>query len=124
MIIKNPIEIVLQFNDYINSRDVKGLRSLMTDDHTFIDTSNNSFSGKEKVLEAWREFFVQFPDYQNTFEHIESKDDLVLITGYLTSSNKQLDGPAIWIAKVMAGRVKEWRVYEDTPENRKLLNIY
>src|SRR5512138_922194 len=124
MSIKNSIEIVLPFNDYINSMDVKGLESIMTEDHTFIDTCNNSFNGKKKVLKARREFFEQFPDYRKTFEHIESRDDLILITGYSTSSNGQLEGPVIWTAKVTAGRVREWRVYEDTPENRKLLNIY
>ncbi len=118
------IEIVLQFNDYINNQDVNGLGSLITDDHTFIDTSNNSFSGKEKVLDAWKGFFQQFPDYRNTFEHIKSREDLVLITGYSTSSEKQLEGPAIWTVKVTADRVAEWRVYDDTPENRKLLNIF
>lgn len=97
---KNSIEIVLQFNDYINTQDVKGLGSLMTDYHTFIDTCNNSFNGKDKVLEAWKEFFEQFPDYRNTFEHIESRGDLILITGYSVSSDKQLDGPAIWTVKV------------------------
>jgi ketosteroid isomerase-like protein/uncharacterized protein YndB with AHSA1/START domain len=121
---KNTIEIVLQFNDYVNNQDVKGLGSLMTEDHTFIDTSNNSFNGKEKALEAWKGFFEQFHDYRNTFEHIESRDDLVLITGYSTSSEKQLEGRAIWTVKVTADRVVEWRVYDDTPEIRKLLNIF
>jgi ketosteroid isomerase-like protein len=123
MNIKNSIELVLKFNEYINSRDAKGLQSLMTDNHTFIDTDNNSCNGKEKVLKAWKRFFEQFPDYRNTFEHIESRDDLVLITGYSTSLDKQLNGTAIWTVKVTRGMVKEWSAYNDTPKNRKLLNI-
>lgn len=34
---KDPKLIALQFNECINKQDIKGLSSLMTDDHTFID---------------------------------------------------------------------------------------
>ena len=44
--------IVLHFNECINSRDIQGLASLMTDDHRFIDVANQSVQGKQKVVEA------------------------------------------------------------------------
>jgi ketosteroid isomerase-like protein len=115
--------IALHFNECINSRDIQGLASLMTDDHTFIDKANQSVQGKEQVVEAWQGFFAQFPDYRNIFERIESRNHLVAISGYSTCSEKQLDGPALWTAQLRGDQVAQWRVYDDTPENRKLLSL-
>ena len=44
----NQISVVLQFNEYINSQDLDGLSSLMTDDHTL--TTGSPILGKHKVL--------------------------------------------------------------------------
>jgi ketosteroid isomerase-like protein len=114
---------VLQFNEYINKQNLDGLATLMTDDHTFIDSANNIIHGKEKSLEAWKGFFELFPDYRNIFANLEPQNGLVVIAGHSISSDKRLDGPALWTAKIKDNKVAEWRVYADTPENRKQLNI-
>lgn len=115
--------VVLQFNEYINKQNIDGLAALMTDDHTFIDSSNNILQGREKSLEAWSRFFELFLDYQNIFESFEPQNGFVVITGHSVCSDKRLDGPGIWTAKVKDNKVAEWRVYVDTPENRKQLGI-
>jgi ketosteroid isomerase-like protein len=115
--------IILQFNECINHRDIDGLAALLTEDHTFIDSANASVHGKERVAEAWKGFFAQFPDYQNVFERVESRGQLVAVLGHSTCSEPQLDGPALWTAKVRGEHVAEWRVYTDTPENRRALNF-
>jgi ketosteroid isomerase-like protein len=113
----------LQFNECINNRDIDGLAALMTDDHTFIDSANSAVEGKETVVEAWKGFFALFPDYQNIFERVESRTHLVAIMGHSTCFEKQVDGPALWTAKIRGDKVAEWRVYKDTPENRRALNF-
>ena len=123
MVGKDPKLIVLQFNECINNRDIDGLSSLMAEDHVFIDSSNKVHSGKGLNINSWLDFFDQFPDYLNHFLVIESRGDLVLVTGYSTCSYKPLDGQAIWTAKVENDLVVEWRVYLDTAENRKELNF-
>lgn len=115
--------IALHFNECINHRDLQGLATLMTDDHTFIDKANQAVHGKEHMVEAWQGFFARFPDYMNIFERVESRNHLVTISGYSTCSEKQLDGPALWTAKLRGEKVAEWRVYHDTPENRKMLSL-
>ncbi len=115
--------IALQFNECINSRDLDGLAALMTDDHTFIDAANNPVHGREHVVEAWNGFFALFPDYRNIFERVESRNQLVAILGRSTCSEPQLDGPALWTAKVRDDKVAEWRVYTDTVDNRKALTF-
>src|SRR6266702_2196979 len=90
--------IVMWFNECINRRDLGGLSRLMTGDHVFIDSANNTISGKERCVEAWRGFFAAFPDYRNHFEHV------------VFSGSKAV--------------IAEWHVYEDTSANRALLGKF
>jgi ketosteroid isomerase-like protein len=120
---RDPKLIVLQFNECINNQDLEGLSDLMTEDHTFIDSKGEIDRGKDTMLKGWRDFFREFPDYLNHFQRVESRDNLVLITGYSTCSYEPLDGPAIWTAKVDNDLVSEWRVYDDTDENREKLKL-
>ncbi len=115
--------LVLQFNECINRRDRDGLAALLTGDHTFIDSAGHIIHGSEKVLQAWKGFFGAFPDYRNTFESLASKGDLISITGHSSCSDERLQGPVLWTARVRDGKITEWRVYNDTPENRRLLGI-
>jgi ketosteroid isomerase-like protein len=120
---KDPKLILLQFNEYINEQDIDGLSAMMTEDHTFIDSSDEVHAGKEMMVAGWADFFRLYPDYRNHFEIIESRGDLVLVIGHSTCAEETLDGPAIWTAKVKDNLVQEWRVYLDTKENRQKLSL-
>ena len=120
---KDPKLIVLQFNESINSQDIEGLSELMAPDYKFIDSSDEVHAGKERNIKGWIGFFDQFPDYINHFSIVESRENKVLVTGFSTCSDDRLDGPAIWKAKVENDLVTEWRVYLDTPENCKVLDL-
>jgi ketosteroid isomerase-like protein len=114
-------QTVLAFNDAITRRDVAALGRLMTDDHTFIDSDENVFGGKEEVLGAWRGFFDAFGGYRNVWTELLPSGDTVIALGHsVCATEPELDGPAIWTASVRDDRVSIWRVYEDTPENRAL----
>jgi ketosteroid isomerase-like protein len=116
-------KIVIQFNNYINSQNLKGLENLMTDNHTFIDSINNSIKGKENCIKAWSAFFKAFPDYQNHFTALHCKDNTVFIEGNSICSDKRLDGPALWTAQIENDKISEWRVYEDSEESRTMINM-
>jgi predicted SnoaL-like aldol condensation-catalyzing enzyme len=120
---KDPKFVALQFNEYINNHDVKGLASLMTEDHTFIDRANEITKGKDVMTKGWIDFFESFPAYKNTFIRVESHDDLVILIGYAYWSEKDKYDPAIWTAMIKDDLVAEWRIFEDTEENRKSLKI-
>ena len=123
MIVTDPKAIALQFNDCVNSRDIKCLEHLMTDDHVFIDKTNNVKNGKQTCLKSWKGFFEMFPDYKNIFRTITAKDNLVIIVGHSTCSDVRLDGRAIWTAKIQHDQVAEWRVYEYSTGNKQGLGI-
>jgi ketosteroid isomerase-like protein len=119
----DPRALTVTFNERINNRDLNGLATLMTDEHTFIDTAGHAIHGKAACLEAWRGFFSSFPDYQNVFESLGVEGDRVVVVGRSICSDPRLDGPALWLATANAGQLAEWRVYEDTPANRRTLGL-
>jgi ketosteroid isomerase-like protein len=119
----NPFDIVSDFNDAINSRDAGRLASLMSDDHTFIDSSGARVTGRKDSIAAWEGFFNQFPDYKNLFEHMEIHENVVITFGHSKCSDEKLRGPALWTATIKNNLIQEWRVYADTPANRQLLKV-
>ena len=120
---KDPKLIALQFNECINNRDLKGLARLMANDHAFIDRDGKVYEPKQVMIDSWREFFRACPDYRNTFDRIESRDDFVVILGYAYWSEKQPYDPVIWTATIVDDLVREWRIYPDTLESRKQFRI-
>jgi ketosteroid isomerase-like protein len=114
----------IAFNEAINRRDLTALEELMTDDHAFVDSAGGAVSGRQAVLNAWDGFLRAFPDYRNEWSTVVPKDGALVALGRsVCSTEPALDGPAIWTAETREGKVSEWRVHEDTPENRRRLGI-
>jgi ketosteroid isomerase-like protein len=120
---RDPKATVVEFNRRINMGDLEGLVDLMTEDHRFVDTAGAEIEGRAACLEAWRGFFSAFPDYRNHFETVLVRGDRVIVRGRSKCSDPRLDGPALWSARIRAGRICEWRVYEDTSANRAAIRL-
>jgi hypothetical protein len=119
----NPKIIALQFNETINQQNIRELASLMTEDHRFIDRAGLVVCRKGKMMNAWVRFFELFPEYRNTFTGVESNGNLVILYGYATWKNGDTPDQAIWTAMIEDSLVAEWRIFEDTEENRKNLEL-
>ena len=119
-----PTSIVERFNEAISAREVDALESLMTDDHVFIDSAGGRTEGRAACVEAWPSFFAAFPDYRNHFDRIEALDDVVVVSGRSECSTPELAGPALWRAVVGQERIREWRVCEDTPGQRRAIGVW
>ncbi len=120
---KDPKLISLRFNDCINHQDLAGLARLMAEDHTFIDREGTVHQPKQVMVDGWKEFFKTFPKYRNTFNRVESRDNLVVLLGFAYWSEEQPHDPAIWTATIVGDLVHEWRVYADTPENGRRFRL-
>ena len=114
--------VVVRFNEAINARALDDLAALMTDDHRFVDATGAAVEGREACVEAWRGFFGAFPSYRNEFEAVAGVHH-VAVRGRSVAPVPELDGPALWSARVEHGRVAEWRVLDDTPDNRERLGL-
>lgn len=66
---------------------------------------------------------MSYTDYRNNFTHITVQGEKVVMIGFLECSYEPLDGPAILTATIRDELVAEWKIYQDTPENRIRLGV-
>lgn len=118
----NEISIVEAFIAAINRRDPYAISDLMTDDHTFIDSSGRIQSGRESMTTRWKEYFRIFPDYQIHVESLLADKALVAVFGSASGTyngkrglvaENRITMPAAWRVLVENGKVKRWQVYAD-----------
>lgn len=115
----DPRFVVLQFNECINGKGLKKLSSLMTEDHEFIDREGKATVSRQRMVSAWERFFEDFPDYRSIVDRIEVQGDTVVILGHAFWSEQKPCDPVIWSAVVVGNRIRQWRIHEDTPQNRQ-----
>jgi ketosteroid isomerase-like protein len=121
---QHPVDIALRFVEQINRQNLPGLVSLMTDDHTFIDSSGDVQCGREMMRQGWAGYFDLCPDYMIYVAEIYLAGDNVILVGRTTGSHLQqprheeIRETIIWIATVTAEQVAQWQIVADTPENR------
>ncbi|MBI5216093.1 MAG: nuclear transport factor 2 family protein [Ignavibacteriae bacterium] len=115
------LSVVKSFISHINSVFVDGIVSLMSDDHTFIDSHGNRYDGKEKMKTGWLGYFALFPDYKIEVEQMFENGNTVSIFGYASGTFRGMSDnpdahwrlPASWKAIVEDGKIKLWQVYAD-----------
>jgi ketosteroid isomerase-like protein len=116
--------VVARFNDCITGQDLEGLGRLMSPDHRFTDTAGTTLQGQRASLEAWSRFFITFPGYQNVFSIVSARGNEVAMAGAsVCPGHPELEGPAVWAARIEGTTIAEWRVYEDAPEIRERLGL-
>lgn len=113
-------ETVLKFVEAINTANIDKLEALMSDDHTFVDSGDGKYQGKEVMKKDWSGYFDMFPDYKIEIVDIIESDSIVGIFGYASGTYKGLKNetnsnyyriPASWKTIVKDGKVKHWQVY-------------
>ena len=115
-----------EFVRRINARDAKGIVSLCTADHVFIDTLGSQVSGHERLEQAWAGYFSIFPDYRIDLEAVASQNAVVIACGFASAthaaSKKSWRIPAAWRAVLRNGQIAEWQVYADNKPVYELLS--
>ena len=130
MAISNPIQVVLEFERLINTRDPDSICALMTGDGQFIDSLGNRIQGTEKLRAAWMGYFKIVPDYSLSHSEIFAQGDTVAIFGSAQGTFSK-DGqlakenfwktPAAWRAVVKDGKIAFWQVYADNEPIRAIM---
>ena len=125
-----PIEVVLQFEQAINSRNPEGICSLMTSAGEFIDSLGNRIQGTDKLHAAWTGYFKMVPDYSISHSEIFADGNTVAIFGSAQgtfSKDGQLTKenfwkmPAAWRAVVKDGKIVVWQVFADNEPIRAVM---
>jgi len=125
------VRTVLRFVNEINRHDVPALLSLVSDDHIFVDALGQEVRGRDRLREAWSEYFSLFPDYRILIEDHMQAGVVVGLFGS-ASGTRSVGGvlhpsgrwriPAAWKAVVREGRVERWQMYDDGEPVRKILS--
>lgn len=127
----NEIDVVKAFIAAINRRDLSELSSLMSEDHTFVDSGGTTQSGRETMLAGWQEYFRTFPDYRLQVDRMLQDRDLVAVFGSASGTyngkrglvpDNRIEMPAAWKAVVENGKIRLWQVYTDWTEGCKIMD--
>ena len=119
-----PADVAFQFVEKINRGDLAGLVALMTEEHTFVDLAGEVSSGRELMRRGWAHYFDRCPEYMIHVWQYSVVGDCVALRGSTTGSHLNLPreeefaDPLIWVARIEAGQVAEWRLLPDTPAVR------
>jgi len=124
---ENPVDVALRFVECINRGDLNSLVALMPEDHTFVDLAGDVEKGRQTMKSGWKQYFTACPEYMIHISDIYLVENEVILVGRTTGSHvglprqEEIRDPIIWVAKVEAGLVKEWRLYLDSEERRAQL---
>jgi len=115
-------DIANKFVEAINQHDVEAICQLMTEDHTFIDSGGDVYSGIERMRQGWIDYYKMFPDYTIEIDEVFVSGDKVVLLGK-ASGTYTSDGalkpenhwelPAAWKAVVSDEKIKLWQVFAD-----------
>ena len=123
-------EVVAAFIATINRHDPAALAELMSEDHTFIDSSGRRVSGRKEMIEGWKAYFAMFPDYRILVDTTLTDNGAIAIFGSVSGTYNGKRGlvpknriamPAAWKANVADGKVKLWQVYCDWTEGMRII---
>lgn len=118
------VEVVHEFIGRINAGDVEGLGRLMTPDHQLIVFDEAPLAGRDANIEAWHGYASSFPEYLIYPHEIVERNGAVAVIGHTTGSHLGLPDEEeslltlIWVAEVVDGLVRIWRLEPDTAERR------
>jgi len=115
-----PTEVAFAFVDAINSKDIKQLTSLMSENHKFINGDGSEHVGKKQMKEGWKEHLELIPNLTLSVSmHFEEESIVVLIgrssgtiiqDGELKPVNSW-EVPCAWRVLVESDKVVEWQLY-------------
>ena len=82
----NPIQVVLEFERLINTRNPEAICALMTADGEFIDSLGNRIQGADKLRAAWTGYFKMVPDYSISHSEIFADGNTVAVFWFSTGN--------------------------------------
>jgi ketosteroid isomerase-like protein len=130
---EEPINIVLKFEQAINSRSVDAVCALLTPDSIFVDSLGNKIEGTDKLRSAWEGYFKMVPDYSISHSDLFASGEIVAVFGSAQGTFSK-DGtlrredfwkmPAAWRAIVKDGKIARWEVFADNEPVRAIMRKY
>jgi ketosteroid isomerase-like protein len=126
----NPKNVVLKFEQLINSRDPGAISEFLSPDSAFVDSMGGRVEGRDKLRAAWEGYFKMVPDYLHSHDEIFAHGNTVAMFGTAQGTFTQ-DGTlrrenfwkctAAWRAVIKDGKIALWQVFCDNEPIRALM---
>jgi len=126
-----PTEVVREFIDAINEHHIDKMVSMMTPDHTFVDSLGKVIPSRRAMRDAWLGFFEFVPDYNVTIDHTMAEAETVVAVGSASGTYTK-DGelrpqnawkvPAAWRAVTSGARISTWQAFVDNDPLRRIMS--
>ena len=125
-----PIDVVLRFEQLINTRNAEAVCSLLTPDSVFIDSLGNRMEGVAKLRSAWEGYFKMVPDYTISHSEIFADRETVAMFGFAQGTFSKAGAvkkddfwktTAAWRAVVKDGKIALWQVFADNEPIRAIM---
>jgi ketosteroid isomerase-like protein len=123
-------DVVTAFIAAINRRSAADMGALMTEDHTFVDSTGRIQTGREEMIASWEQYFRMFPDFRIQVETMLEHESIVAAFGFAAGTyngrrglvpENRIEMPASWRAVVADGGVRIWQVYADWTEGLRII---
>lgn len=117
----DPVERTLKFIECINKGDLNTLQAMLSEDHTFIDASGEVHVGRSLMVEGWRSYMNDFPNYLIHVCELYLQESRVIVVGRTTGSHtgqtraEEIRETLLWEAEIEGERVRRWQIHEDRP---------
>ena len=118
----DAMKAAIAFVERINACDAEGLCELTTEDHRFVDSTGAAHVGRERMREAWLQYFAMFPDYRIAISTTFSSGERAALFGTTcatyAANGVRVEMHAAWLAVVRGKRIADWRAYADNEPAR------
>ena len=125
-----PTETVREFIAAINEHHIDKMVSMMTPDHTFVDSLGKVIPTRRAMRDAWLGFFEIVPDYTMTIAETMAEAQSVMAVGSASGTYAK-DGellpqnawkvPAAWRAVTSGDRISTWQAFVDNEPLRRIM---
>lgn len=106
--------LAARFVATVNAHDAEGLRDLVTEDFTNIDSWREGIVGRETAIAGAHLLFEADPGLKLDVESMSFSDPYVLMRGWVESANPEVGRRrAVWRATCEGGRIAEWQVWTE-----------
>lgn len=127
----DALRIITDFIDRINHKDIEGVVTLLSDNHTFIDGEGQTKTDYERIANGWRDYLNSHKNYKIYIRQIFELEDSTAVIGHTTGSDLALSDEVefhskgvIWLAKVAKGKISHWQIFSASIENIKTLRLH
>jgi ketosteroid isomerase-like protein len=76
-----PVDVVLKFEQAINSRNPAVVWALLTADCILVDSLGNRVEGADKMRRAWEGYFKMVPDYTISHSDVFGNGETIALFG-------------------------------------------